>query len=82
MEWFMKKNDPLSKSQPHVKKFHQTTCASFGQPQTILLTIYVDGQSSAAPLAKNANVKILCLMKDLARYPFFAYAVLLRGKTT
>lgn len=60
----------MTESQPFTKEFAICSNVLWGRPNHILLDIFSDKDSDVAPLAKNDNVKTLCIVEaDLSHIP-------------
>jgi hypothetical protein len=70
MDWFIKKNDPVTEGQPSVIDWHQDFLVNEGTPKSALRNIYCDEQTVAAPIHKNSNVRALVKLEaDLRQLP-------------
>ena len=59
MRWFIKKNEPITESQPSVIFFHTDFLLSEGTPTLTGTSILCDEQTVTAPIHKNSNVREL-----------------------
>lgn len=56
------KGEPITEAVPFRKNFFQISRVSYGRPRSIDLVIYSDEISQSAPLTRDGNVKLLCLV--------------------
>lgn len=65
------KGNPVTESQPYTKNISVVSMVKWGRPPTyVMVTVYCDEISEAAPLSKTDNVKMLCNIEaDLSQIP-------------
>jgi hypothetical protein len=70
MTWFIKKNEPITESQPSVIFYHQDFLLSKGTPTSARMGILCDEETVAAPIHKTSNVRTLVTLEaDLRQLP-------------
>ncbi|RYP13980.1 hypothetical protein DL765_006646 [Monosporascus sp. GIB2] len=70
MSWFIKRSEPVSEETPYYKHLCMTSRVTFGRPNKIVSEIHADDQSLDAPLTRDQNVKVLCVLEaDLSQIP-------------
>ncbi|KAB5583554.1 hypothetical protein GE09DRAFT_946950 [Coniochaeta sp. 2T2.1] len=70
MEWFIKKGDSVSENSPYFTPFVWTAPVNQGRIRNIKMDIYSDRTPRTAPVAKDANVSLLCHVEaDVSHIP-------------
>ncbi|RYP42660.1 hypothetical protein DL767_000029 [Monosporascus sp. MG133] len=64
------RTEPVSEETPYYKHLCMTSRVTLGRPDRIVSEIHADDQSLDAPLTRDQNVKVLCVLEaDLSQIP-------------
>ena len=70
MEWLIKRGDAVSENEPFFTSFVWTGPVSQGRIRKVKMELYADRTPREAPIARDANVQLLCKIEaDVSHIP-------------